>query len=74
MTSISTGWTTRGENSSPRGGKNFHFCMMSRPALGPTQPRIQCVTVAISPGVKWPGPETDHSIHALSHTPSWRSA
>jgi hypothetical protein len=29
--------------------------------LGPTHPSIQCVPAALSPGVKWPGREVDHS-------------
>jgi hypothetical protein len=33
----------------------------SRPALGFTQPPIQWVRGAISPGVKQPGHEVDHS-------------
>jgi hypothetical protein len=46
----------RGRSSSPGGGKNFHFSMSSRPALGSTQPSIQWV-----PGVKRPVREADHS-------------
>jgi hypothetical protein len=61
--------------------------MSSKPALGPTQPPIQRVPVAFSPGVKRLRREADHShlqlvprprtlgsIHPLLHTPSWRSA
>jgi hypothetical protein len=56
----------------------------SRPALGPTQPPIQWVPGALSPGVKWPGREAVHSPHLVSrlrmcgaipplpNTPSWR--
>jgi hypothetical protein len=33
----------------------------SRPALRPTQPPIQCVLGTLSPGVKQPGCEVDHS-------------
>jgi hypothetical protein len=33
----------------------------SRPGLGLTQPPIQWVQRALSPGVKWPESETDHS-------------
>jgi hypothetical protein len=46
----------RVRSSSPGGGKNVHFSMSSRPALGSTQPPIQCV-----PRVKWPGREADES-------------
>jgi hypothetical protein len=37
---------------------------MSRPALGSTQLLIQCVLGALSPGVKRPGHEADHSTPA----------
>jgi hypothetical protein len=47
--------------SNPSGGKNFHFSVSSRPTLGPTQPPIQWVPAALSPGVKQPGTEVDHS-------------
>jgi hypothetical protein len=40
---------------------NFLFSTSSRPALRPTQPSIQWVKEALSPGVKWPGLEADHS-------------
>jgi len=36
---------------------------MSRPALGPTQPPLQWVMGALTPGVKRPGCETDHHLH-----------
>jgi hypothetical protein len=35
--------------------------MSSRPALGPTQHSIKWVPGAVSPGVKQPGREADHS-------------
>jgi hypothetical protein len=35
--------------------------MLSRPALGSTQPPIQWVTGGSFPGVKRPGREADHS-------------
>jgi hypothetical protein len=35
--------------------------MSSRPILGPTQPPIQWALGALSPGVKRPGREADHS-------------
>jgi hypothetical protein len=44
----------------PGGVKNFLFSMLSRPALGCTQPPIQWVRGAVSPGVKRPERETDH--------------
>jgi hypothetical protein len=47
--------------SSSHGGDNFHFSTLFRPALGPTQPPIQWVLKARSPGVKWPGGEADRS-------------
>jgi hypothetical protein len=46
---------------SPGGGKNVHFSMSSRLALGPTQPPIQWLSGAPSLGVKWQGHEVDHS-------------
>jgi hypothetical protein len=39
----------------------FHFAIQSRTALGPTQPPIQWVPAVLSPGVKRPGCEADHS-------------
>jgi hypothetical protein len=40
----------------------FLFTTLSRPALGPTQPPIQCVPGAVSLRVKRPGREADHSL------------
>jgi hypothetical protein len=40
---------------SHNGGKNFHFSVPSRPTLGPTQPPIQWVSEAFSPGGKAAG-------------------
>jgi hypothetical protein len=37
------------------------FPTASRPAMGSTQPPLQWRTGALSPGVKWPGRESDHS-------------
>jgi hypothetical protein len=75
-----------GRSSNPGGGKNVHFSMSSRPALGSTQPPIQWVPGALSPGESSRGVKlTTHlqlvprsrkyeSIHPLPHTPSRRSA
>jgi hypothetical protein len=38
----------------------FLFTIASRPALGPTQPPIQWVLGALSPGVKQPGLQAHH--------------
>jgi hypothetical protein len=51
----------RGRSSSPGRVKNFLFSTSSKPALESTQPRVQWVQEAISPGVKRPGREDDHS-------------
>jgi hypothetical protein len=45
----------------PAEAGNFFFTTVSRTALGPTQPPIQCVLWALSLGVKRPGREGDHS-------------
>jgi hypothetical protein len=47
--------------SSPGRIKNFLFSRSSRPALRSTQPPIQWEPEALSPGVKRPGREVDHS-------------
>jgi hypothetical protein len=72
--------------SDSRKGNDFLFSTASTPDLGPIQPPIQCVPRAISPGVKRPGREADHSppssaevkkvraISALFHMSSWNSA
>jgi hypothetical protein len=80
------GWTAEVRSSSPGNGKLFHLFTSSRAPLEPTQPPIQWVAGARSPGVKRPGRETDHSppsrakiknggvIPSLLHTSSGRSA
>jgi hypothetical protein len=50
----------RGQSWSPSRGKIF-LLSMSRLVLGPTQPPIQWVPQAFSPGVKRTGHEADHS-------------
>jgi hypothetical protein len=47
--------------NSRQGLEIFLFSIASRPALGPTQPLIECVPAAVSPGVERPGPEADYS-------------
>jgi hypothetical protein len=72
---------------SRRGPGIFLFTTAARTALGPTQPHIQWVPGALSPGVKRPGCEADHSppssaevkewveLYLYSpNTPSWRGA
>jgi hypothetical protein len=52
---------TEGSELSPGKVKNFLFSTSSRPALGPTQPPIEWVLGALSPGVKRLGRGADHS-------------
>jgi hypothetical protein len=51
----------RGRSSDLGGVKSFHFSISSRPVLGPTQPPVQWVSGALSPGVKLQRREADHS-------------
>jgi hypothetical protein len=51
----------RGWSLSPGGGKNFHYSMSSKPALGSNQPPIQWVSGILSSGVKQQGCEADRS-------------
>jgi hypothetical protein len=74
----------RGRSSSPGRVNNFALFIRSSPVLGFSQPPIQWLPWALSPGVKRPGREADDSpptsaevknggsIHPLPHTPSWR--
>jgi hypothetical protein len=48
------------QSSSPDRGKIFPLSTSSRPSMGFTHP-IQWVQCAISPGVKRPGSEAEHS-------------
>jgi hypothetical protein len=50
-----------GRSLSPGSAKNVLFSRLSRPALGPTQPPIQCIPEALSPRVNRPWREADHS-------------
>jgi hypothetical protein len=61
---IATGYELNGRRSqSSISGmvKNFFFFTSSRPALGPSQPLFQKEPGALSPGVKLPKREADHS-------------
>jgi hypothetical protein len=51
----------KGRSSIPDRGKIFLLSTSSRPVLGFTQPPIQWVLGALSPVVKRPGREADHS-------------
>jgi hypothetical protein len=51
----------RGRSSSPSRDTIFLLFTSSRPVLGPTQTPIQWVPGFLSPGVKRPGCEADHS-------------
>jgi hypothetical protein len=42
----------------------FLFATATRPALVPTQCRMQSVPGVLSPGIEWPGCEADHSLPA----------
>jgi hypothetical protein len=84
---LATGPNDRGNRSlSPSRVKNILFSTSSWPSMGFTRPPIQRVREGISPGWSSRGLKlTIHlqlvprlrkygSIHALPHTPSWRSA
>jgi len=58
VTGLQVGWLAF---DSRQGQEFFLFTTMSRPALGPIQPPIQWAPQALSPGVKGPGCEADHS-------------
>jgi hypothetical protein len=61
-TTLRAGRPLAGRSSSPGCVKNFLFSTSSRPALGSAQPPIQWLPGALSPGVKRPGREGDHSL------------
>jgi hypothetical protein len=44
-----------------RSKRFFSTPQLPRPALGPIKPHNKWVSGAISPGVRWPGREDDHS-------------
>jgi hypothetical protein len=49
----------------------FLFTTASRPALGSTQPPIQCVLGALSPGTKRPEREADNSLPYVEVNNAW---
>jgi hypothetical protein len=51
-----------GWSISPGRVKNFHFSILSRLALGPTQPPIKWVLGVLSPGIKQQGRKANHSL------------
>jgi hypothetical protein len=57
---LGAGWL-RDQSSIPGRGKIFLPSIRFRPILGPTQPPIQWVSETLSPRVKRPGREADHS-------------
>jgi hypothetical protein len=79
------GWP-RDWSKSPGRVKNFLFSTSFRRTLGPTQPLIQWVSGALSPGVRRPQREAHHSppfsadvkkiwiYTSTPHTSSWFSA
>jgi hypothetical protein len=83
---VAMGYGLDGQGSIPGRAGIFVSFTASRPALGLTQPPIQCVLGVLSPEVKRPGNEVDHSppfnaqikyggaIPQIPDTPSWRGA
>jgi hypothetical protein len=81
---LATGWKAEGGRSLSTG--EILFSTLCRPVLGPTQPPIQRVRVALSPRVKRTGREADHLpstiievknmwiYTSILHTPSCCSA
>jgi hypothetical protein len=59
---IATAYGLDDRGSIPGRGKIFPFSTASRPALGPIQYPPQWVTGSISPGINFPGRETDSSL------------
>jgi hypothetical protein len=58
---IATGYGLNGRSSIPGSVKIILFSTACRTALGSTQPPVQWAPGVLSPGVKWPGLETDYS-------------
>jgi hypothetical protein len=80
---IATGYWMDGRGSIPGRGNIFFFSIVSGPARGLSQPPIQWVSGALSPEVRRPGREADHSsppsaevknggaVPPFPHTSSW---
>jgi hypothetical protein len=47
------------------------FLLTTRNALGPTQPLIKCILLALFPGIKWPKCEADHSPPNAQFKNTW---
>jgi hypothetical protein len=56
----------KGQSLRPGTVKDFHFSILSRPALGSTQRPIQWIQEALSPEVKQRAHEADHSSPTTS--------
>jgi hypothetical protein len=81
---MGTDWTAGGRYPAEEREFPLLYSTASRPALGPSQSRIQWLPGALSSGVKRQGREADHSppssaevkngraIPPLSHMSSWR--
>jgi hypothetical protein len=75
--SITTGCRLDGWGLIPSRDKRM-FSVISRLALGNTQPALQCVPAAVSPGIKRPvygfGLLPPSGLSSTLHTSSWQSA
>jgi hypothetical protein len=83
---IAASYDLDGQISNPGRGTTFFSSPVSRPAVGSTQPPIQWVPRALSPGEKRQGREADHSppssaevkkigaVPPLLHKSSWQHA
>jgi hypothetical protein len=58
---IATRYGLNGEVRLPAGARGYLCSPTSRPALGPTQPPMSWVPRALSPGIKQPGRQDDHT-------------
>jgi hypothetical protein len=79
--SIATGYGMKGRGSINRRGRDYSLLHSVLPAVGPTQPPIQWLPLALSSEVKLPGREACHSPTGaeiknggVPHAASWRGA